>query len=175
MLDREKVITQVKQGKYPPHWHVYRGQGNYGCLILCWLFTLIVSFISVFFGFVGICLVMLPCIGFSIVGTFKVISSDKSILVILPTGAVQCYADDVKNAAWLYFPGINKIEIAQQTEIAGIDGDINSKTYYWLDVYCRDGTYLKWGIRDCFGDTASICKTINATYNLYRNYNQFLV
>jgi hypothetical protein len=85
------------------------------------------------------------------------------------------YANDVENAAWLYFPSIDRIKIAQQTEIAGIDGDINSKTYYWLDVYTRDGTYFKWGIRGCFGDTASICKTIIATYNLYSNYNMFLV
>jgi hypothetical protein len=39
MIDREKVITQVKQGNYPPHWNVYHGQGNSGCLILCWLCT----------------------------------------------------------------------------------------------------------------------------------------
>ena len=37
---------------------------------------------------------------------------------------------------------IDRIEIAQQTEIVGVDGDINSKTHYWLDVYCSDGTYL---------------------------------
>ena len=46
MIDREKVITQVKQGNYPPHWKVYHGQGNfwlsysllvmYGILLLIW-------------------------------------------------------------------------------------------------------------------------------------------
>lgn len=182
MIDREKVITQVKQGNYPPHWHVYHGQGNFGCLILCWLctaffclFGMVIFSSGMTLGLYWLCLVILPCIGVSLVATFKLVSSEKSILVIFPTGAIQCFANDVENAAWLYFPNIDRIKIAQQTEIAGIDGDINSKTYYWLDVYCRDGTYLKWGIRGCFGDTASICKTIIATYNLYRNYNRFLV
>lgn len=60
MIDREKVITQVKQGKYPPHWHVYYGNSNYSYLILCWLFTWVVSliiafFVGAFFGFAGIC------------------------------------------------------------------------------------------------------------------------
>lgn len=175
MIDRKKVIAQVKEGNYPPHWHVYHGHGNYGCLILCWLFAIVVSLISLYFGLVGICLVLLPCIGFCVVATFKVNSNEKSILVVLPTGAVQCYANDVENAAWLYFPGIKRIEIAQQTQIVGYDGDVNSNTYYWLDVYGRDGNYVKWGIRGCFGDAASICKTIIATYNQYRNYNQFHV
>jgi hypothetical protein len=46
------------------------------------------------------------------------------------------------SSAWLYFPDIDKIELAQETEIEGFNGDISSETRYWLDIYCSDGRYL---------------------------------
>jgi hypothetical protein len=94
-------------------------------------------------------------------------------LVILPEGVVQYDANDPENIGWLYYPNIDRMELAQQTEVVGFDGDINSRTYYWLDIYGSEGAYLKWGIISCFGDTASICKTIIAAYNYYWRQNSF--
>ncbi len=96
-----------------------------------------------------------------------------SILVILPKGVVQCDANDLEKIYWLYFPDIDRIELAQETNIESFDGDISTETDYWLDIYYRDGSYLKWWINSCFGDTASIGKSIIAAYRYYWQYNRF--
>src|SRR5260370_42257676 len=93
-------------------------------------------------------------------------------LVILPEGVVQCVGGDIQGGSWLNFARIDSIKLAQRTEINSIDGDGSTRTYYWLDVYFSDGTYLNWGIRGCFGDTAYLCKTIIAAYNHYWTYNR---
>ena len=95
------------------------------------------------------------------------------VLAILPIEVVQYDANDPENIGWLHYPNIDRIELAQETRIEGFDGDINSRTYYWLDIYCSDGTYLKWWINNCFGDTALIGKTIIAAYNYYWRQNSF--
>jgi hypothetical protein len=98
--------------------------------------------------------------------TRKAASTDQSILVILPERVVQYDANDPENIGWLYYPTIDRIELAQQTEVVGFDGDINSRTSSWRDIYGSDGTYLKWWINTCFGDSASIGKSIIAADNL---------
>jgi hypothetical protein len=82
-------------------------------------------------------------------------------------GVVQCYAGNLERLSCLYFSNISRIELAQKTEISGIDGDISSRTYHWLDVYGNDGTYFEWWTSNCFGDTEYIGKSIIAAYNYY--------
>ena len=94
-----------------------------------------------------------------------------STLVILPQGVVKWNADDVEDFAWLNFPEINRIQLAQETQIYGFDGDISTRTSYWLDIYCSDGTYLKWPIDWYYRDVASIAKTIIAAYSYYWQIN----
>jgi hypothetical protein len=67
------------------------------------------------------------------------------------------------------------LELAQNTVVSGNEDGISSRTFYWLDVYDNDGTYIKWQIRNCFGDTASLYKTIVGAYNHYRREGQFIV
>lgn len=94
----------------------------------------------------------------------------QKILAILPVGVVQHHGYDLEDIACLYFPEIARIELAQETKIVGFDGDVETRTSYWLDVYCTDGIYVKWPINKYFGDTASIGKSIIAAYNhYYRN------
>jgi hypothetical protein len=90
-------------------------------------------------------------------------------LVILPLGVVEWTVGEEEEFSYLSFPDIYQIGIAREMEIVGYDGDVGSRTYYWLDVYGTDGTYLKWDIKNCFGDTASIGKTIIAAYNHYQH------
>lgn len=181
MIDPKSVVTQVKQGKYPSNWDVYHGKGNYGYAIACWIGTLFAIGIGLLClaaspsgataGILVCCLIL--CVGMALVYTRKAASTDQSILVILPEGVVQCDANDPEKIYRMDFPVIDRIELAQQTEVVGFDGDINSRTYYWLDLYCSDGSYLKWGIDTCYGDTASIGKAIIAAYNYYWRQNSF--
>jgi hypothetical protein len=99
----------------------------------------------------------------------------RSVLVLLPEGIAGCYVDDLDNPFWLYFPNIHNLELAQNTVVSGNEDGISSRTFYWLDVYDNDGTYLKWQIRNCFGDTASLYKTIVGAYNHYRREGRFIV
>src|SRR3989442_9799258 len=183
MIDSKAVLTQVVQGRYPTYWRVYRGTGQYGCAISAWILTaciiffaipcfsssisqgLDVTFLILFFGIP--CLI---CILIAFVSGQRAGVNSRSILVLLPEGVVQCIGGDIQRAYWLNFAGIDRIELAQRTVINGIDGDISTQTYYWLDVYCDDGTYFEWWIRGCFGNTAYLCKTIIAAYNYYLNY-----
>jgi hypothetical protein len=181
MIDPKSVVTQVKQGNYPSDWRVYRSQGNYGCAIACWIGALFAIGLGLLClaawpsgptaGIFVLCII--SCVGVALVYTSKAASNDQAILVILPEGVVQYDANDPENIGWLYYPTIDGMELAQQTEVVGFDGDINSRTYYWLDIYGSEGAYLKWGIISCFGDTASICKTIIAAYNYYWRQNSF--
>src|SRR5260221_5544784 len=149
MIDPKSVVTQVKQGDYPSDWRVYHGHGNYGWLTLSWLCTAGICFIdAILFPLEGItveffwlCLLLFSCIGGSVMLTHIVNSHEKSLFVLLPMGVVQYDANDPENIGWLYFPHIARIELG---------GDINSRTYYWLDIYCSDVCYLKCGIDTCF-------------------------
>ena len=178
MFDAKEIIDQVKRGNYSTNWHVYRGAGMYGCAVtagiiaacitagIIWVETLLSTLMNpLLFLILGI-----PCM-VCIIATFALWynanSNARSILVLLPEGAVQYYAGRPKSFLWLYFPIIHKIELAQETDISGTDGDVSSRTDYWLDVYWHDGTYRKWDIRDCFGDQASRGKAIIAAYNYY--------
>jgi hypothetical protein len=172
MLDPKSVVTQVKQGDYPSDWRVYHGHGNYGLLTVYWLGTAGICFIGAFIsalgginvGFWWLYLLIFSSIGGLVVLTHKVKADEKSLFVLLPTGVVQYDANDPENIGWLYFPTIKSIEL---------DGDINSRAYYWLDIYWSDGSYLKWGIDTCFGDTTSIGKSIIAAYHYYWRQNSF--
>jgi len=180
MIDPKLVVTQVKQGNYPSDWDIYRGEGNYGCAIACWigavgigLFCVAVWASSGISAGIYFLLGFILCVGMALVYTRKAASTDQSVLAILPIEVVQYDAHDPENIGWLYYPNIDRIELAQETRIEGFDGDINSRTYYWLDIYCGDGTYLKRWINSCFGDTASIGKKIIAAYNYHWRQNSF--
>jgi hypothetical protein len=97
--------------------------------------------------------------------------NQRSFLVLLPEGVVQCWGSNSDSYSWLYFPGIYRIDLAQKTKIAGIDGDIFVRTDYWLDIYSQDGSYDTWQVSDCFGDTLHLYKTVIAAYNHYWRYN----
>ena len=181
MIDPKSVVTQVKQGNYPSDWRVYHKQHRkYGSACALWICAVVTGFIclaswssGIVIGILFLCLVIV-FVSMAIVLTREADSHPQSsILAILPTGVVQCDADDLENIWWLYFPNIDRIELAQETRIEGFDGDIGTETRYWLDIYCSDGRYLKWWINNCFGDTASIGKTIIAAYNYYWRQNSF--
>jgi len=95
-------------------------------------------------------------------------------LVILPQGVVKWVVEEEEAYSWLYFPQIDRIQLAQETQIYGVDGDISSNTDYWLDVYCRNGTYLKWWIEGFFDDAASIGKSIIAAHSYYWQHHRFI-
>lgn len=97
------------------------------------------------------------------------------VLVILPQGAVKWTVFNHETFyAPLYFPSIDKLQLAQETQIIGTEGDINTITEYWLDVYDSDGSYLKWYIERFYDDAASIGKSIIAAYNYYWQNNRFI-
>ncbi len=183
MFDSRVVLTQVSQGRYPTYWRVYRGTGNYGCAVGAWIVTACIiffaypcfsssisqgydlTFLILFFGIP--CLI---CILIAIVAGQSAKNYSRSILVLLPEGVVQCIGGNIYQASWLNYAGIDRIKLAQKTEINGVDGDISTRTFYWLDVYGINGTYRKWWVNGCFGDTAYFCKTIIAAFNYYDNY-----
>ncbi len=178
MVDIISIINQVKQGSQPANWRIYHGKNKdpsylFG-IVLLWL---VCTLVSVYAGFLAV--LVLLCVGLPIVVFWPKIASHLSqgvqpLLVILPERVVQCDANDFKNAAWLYFPNIDRIELASETRIFGIDGDVSSETHYWLDVYCSDGTYLKWWPDRRFGDAASMGKTIIAAYSYFREQDNFI-
>jgi len=186
MVNLKSAITQVKQGNYPPNWQVYGGLGNYNYAILCWVIiagtfitgiglTVYAVSITEFGNAIGT-LLMTLCVAIPLIAIaqrmkLKADNKERAILVILPEAAIQCNSDDLKEISWLYFPNIHRIELAQETEIVGFDGDISSRTYSWLDIYSSDGTYMKWWIGNWFGDTASIGKAIIAAYSHYLRSN----
>lgn len=88
-------------------------------------------------------------------------------LVILPEGAVQWDINNEENMGSLSFSDIQSVQLAGETRIVGYDGDINSRSYYWLDIYNNNGTYVKWPFSNGFNDAASIGKAIIAAYNYY--------
>ena len=96
------------------------------------------------------------------------------VLIILPQGVVNWAVSHENDYGWLYFPDIDKMQLAQETQINGYDGDIYTRTEYWLDVYGIDGTYMKWYIGSYFGDAASIGKSILAACSYYWQNNRFL-
>ena len=61
------------------------------------------------------------------------------------------------------------MELAQKTVIDGIDGDISTRTYYWLDIYYRNGSYSEWWVHNVFGNVEVIIKSIIAAYSYYRH------
>src|ERR1700730_15347756 len=63
-----------------------------------------------------------------------------SFLGIHPLCVVQWVVGEEEDFRWLYFPGISRIELRHEMEIRGYDGDVGSRTYYWLDVFCINGT-----------------------------------
>jgi hypothetical protein len=189
-MDPKAVIAQVKQGNYPANWRVYQGIGNYGCAsvlrvfsIICILFFflyLIMSWgsmnVSSFLATVTIILVPWSiCFVAAHVSNKNADAQKRSVLVLLPEGIAGCYVDDLDNPFWLYFPNIHNLELAQNTVVSGNEDGVSSRTFYWLDVYDNDGTYIKWQIRNCFGDTASLYKTIVGAYNHYRREGRFIV
>jgi len=112
------------------------------------------------------------CVWIAIVAGSRAGENSRSILVLLPEGVVQCIGGNIYQASWLNFAGIDRIQLAHRTEINGVDGDISTRTFYWLDVYGINGTYRKWWVNGCFGDTAYFCKTIIAAYDYYQNYTE---
>jgi hypothetical protein len=174
MTDVKAVISRVKQKNNPASWRVYYGTGSYGCsvawgigaiCIILWGITMWYGMNIILFLTLGI-----PCAG-CILATLRYKTNTdakkSSFLVLMPEGIVQYYASKPEEISWISFPNINSIKLAQQTEINGIDGDISSNTYYWLDVYSNDDNYFQLWIKDCFGDTAWICKTIISAYDYY--------
>ncbi|MGH2493206.1 MAG: hypothetical protein ACRDIV_00710 [Ktedonobacteraceae bacterium] len=175
MVNIKSTISQVKQGNYPSNWQVYGGLGNYNYAILCWI-IIVVIFITgigltvyavsiIEFGNAIAMLLMtlyivIPLIAIAQRMKLKADDKEHAILVVLPKAVIQCNSDDLKEISWLYFPNIDRIELAQKTEIISFDGEISSRTYSWLDIYSSDGTYMKWRIGNWFGDTASISKAI---------------
>lgn len=177
MTDPEKVVIQVEQGNCPSNWRVYRVSYKNNSVIAHWVFVGLIGIISLYLLSVTITgfFILLSLLAVSIWEAIRVThkaNTDKrfSILAILPVGVVQHLGYyDLKKIGWLYFPNIVRIELAQETEIRGFDGDVETRTAYWLDVYCTDGAYRKWGINECFGDTASIGKSIIAAFNHYQH------
>jgi len=188
-MDARAVITQVKQGNYPSNWRIYQGRGNYGCVSVGWILGILIfvggvvwtvenvvlawrdiglSLYSLLYNGIPPTICSAICIIVAHVSRKKADAIGCSLLVLLPEGVVQCYADDLENISWLYYPGIDRLELAQKTEISGNEDGVNSQTYYWLDMYGSDGAYFNLQIRDCFGDTAFLSKTIIAAYNHYR-------
>ena len=95
-------------------------------------------------------------------------------LVIHSQGIVQWTVGEEEDFGWLSFPDIYRVELAREMEIRGYDGDVGSRTYYWLNIFGNDGTYIKWEIKNCFGDSVSIGNTIIAAYNYFQSNNGFL-
>lgn len=88
-------------------------------------------------------------------------------LVILPQGVIQ-WDNDNEEIVWGFqFSNIQNIQLSGETQIVGYDGDVFSRTYYWLDIYTDNGSYLKWPFGTVFRDAASIGKSIIAAYNHY--------
>ena len=183
-MNAKEVIEQVKYGNCPSEWHVYPGEYT-DAVKLLWVFTLICCAIAAFcvplaesVSFSGITSALLEICSFLLfagmaVGVGVYLStrepdlSMQPLLVILPDGIVQFQPEDSSQYYCLKFPTINRIDLGLQTRINGVDGDISTTYFYWLDVFCSDGTYIRWGLNPAFGDTMFIGNTIIAAYRHY--------
>lgn len=89
------------------------------------------------------------------------------LLIILPEGVIQWNSDNEEDIWQFHFSYVQDIQLSGETQIVGYDGDMFSRTYYWLDIYLNDGTYFKWSFGAAFADWASVGKSIIAVYSHY--------
>src|SRR5260370_11702187 len=98
MLNAREVVTRVKQGYSHPSWRIYCGNGTNS-----YLYAFISLIFAIPFIWLGIMLLQpmpamliigIVCAIVTILFLYKAILDKRSILVILPEGAVQCYAGD---------------------------------------------------------------------------------
>ena len=181
MINATSVINHVKQGQYPSSWKVYRSRGNYGCtswgtiLAIGFLIALIVILVQYPSEIVAVIVFLgVPCVICAFVALKSKANTDarlNSTLVLLPDGVVQCIAGNLNNPGWLSYPNINRLELAQKTEVSGNEDGINTYHYYWLDVYSKDGSYSQFRVWDGFGNAEFLSKTIIAAYNYYGSRN----
>jgi hypothetical protein len=177
ILSAKQVVARVKQGNCPPNWKVYQGSGSYGCIIIAavvlaffiGLATLMIGTIAIWTT-TTLSIIGIPCVVCTIIIIIGIQASKKeerSLLIILPEGVVKYRGGNLKTFYWLQFSDIRKIDLAQETEVCGNEDGISTTNTYWLDVYLRNGRYLKWHAGNEFADTASICKLIIAAYSYY--------
>ena len=187
MLDPSVIAQRAMQRDYPRNWRVYRGIGGFDSTRVAILWTLAAISIGfciwldvidssaiwepgspyprpdsvlalLFWGVPGVCIIGVLAV------RRKVASKKRSILVLHPDGVVVTYGGNLSDLSSLSFPQIRALEFAQK--IAGYY--VSSYTYAWLDVYSLDGTYRKWSVKDHFGDSEVIYKSILAAYTHYR-------
>jgi hypothetical protein len=174
MFNAKEVVDRVKQGNSHPSWRIYCGNGTSNYLYAFTSLVLAIPFIwlgiMLFQPLPGILIIGILCTIATIFFLYKAVLAKRSILVILPEGAVQCYAGDLRYLSWLHFSTIKRIGITREIEVSGNEDGIRTTTFYWLDIYSHNGEYRKWQVPGYFGDTAYLCKNIIAAYDHYIGY-----
>lgn len=185
MLETRTIIDRVQQRDYPPDWRVYRGRGKWGKAILsiigygCGfyagisiLFTIVLlifafstpelgdttfaTFLSagIFFLFVA------GITGIAIYVLRKAHAKAMTLLVILPDGVVLCSESRPEKTYTFAFADIARIDFGNHTFP-------RTPPAYWLDLYMRDGHYLKWPLNDAFDEPDEVGKNIIAAHLYY--------
>jgi len=183
MFDPAAVIRDVQQNQYPKDWRVVRGMRRLGytlarslLLLITGLFAIlmpVIAFIVLSPGQSGSLLINLLLWGVALLpgglivwGIVRAISDtladDRSLLVFLPDGVVECRHGKADAITALSFERIQQIEMEH--------GRVNpySPAFYWLNISDTDGGQMKWPIHPSYGIPVTTAENIIGAFQRYQ-------